>query len=172
MQGPGRYTRKLIRAAAALPPELALHLHGPVYDTPTRRLIEGPLPPNVRCTTHVVPESELPRLLAGADVGLALYRCENANDRLTAYSSQKVALYLRAGLPIMTFRNDTYAELFSRFRCGEMVDDLGELGAAARRILDDYPAYSAAACAAFADIYHLDRYWEGLSRFLHACAAP
>jgi glycosyltransferase involved in cell wall biosynthesis len=172
MQGPGRYTRELIAAAAALPAEFALHLHGPVYDAPTRRLAEGTLPPNVRYTTRVLPESELPDLLASADVGLALYRCDSANDRLTAYSSQKVALYLRCGLPLITFRNDAYADLFSRFRCGEMVDDLAELGVAARRILDDYPSYSAAACAAFTGIYHLDRYWEGLSRFLQACAAP
>jgi glycosyltransferase involved in cell wall biosynthesis len=170
MQGPGRYTRELIAAAAALPAEFALYLHGPVYDAPTRRLAEGALPPNVRFTTHMLPESELPDLLASADVGLALYRRDNANDRLTAYSSQKVAFYLQCGLPLITFHDDAYADLFSRFRCGEMVDDLAELGAAARRIFAEYPAYAAAARAAFAGVYLLDQYWEGLSRFLQACA--
>jgi glycosyltransferase involved in cell wall biosynthesis len=172
IQGPGRYTQELIAAAATLPAGLGLVLHGPVYDARTRRLAQSALPPNVRFTTEVVPEPELAHLLANADIGLALYRCDNANDRLTAYSSQKVALYLRAALPIISFRNDAYADLFSRFRCGEMVGEVSEVGAAARRILDDYSTYSAAAQSAFAAIYRLDRYWEGLSRFLQTCAAP
>jgi glycosyltransferase involved in cell wall biosynthesis len=172
MQGPGRYTRELVEAAARLPAGMSILLHGPVYDAATRRLAEGTLPPNLRFTTNMLPESELPPVLASADVGLALYRCDCANDRLTAYSSQKIASYLQAGLPIIAFRNDAYADLLARFRCGELVDDLAQLGAAAQRIRDAYAAYRAAARAAFEGIYRLDRYWPELSAFLSACSAP
>ena len=170
-QGPERYTHELINTADRLPPGFTIDLHGPVCHAPTRARAHAHLPASVRFSTQILPEHALPRLLAAADIGLALYRCNNANERLTAFSSQKVAMYLQAGLPIIAFRNDAYADLFARFPCGDMIDDISQVGAAAGRICDAYQARSTAAHAAFAAIYRLDGYWAALSTFLHRCAA-
>ena len=124
VQGKNRLTHELIAQAVHLPTGQRLQLHGPAYDSETLRLAKGRLPVNVALCTRLLPEAELPALLAEADIGLALYRIDVANDRLTAYSSQKVALYLQAGLPVVAFRSEAFADMFSRFPCGELIAEI------------------------------------------------
>lgn len=171
VQSPSRYSHELVETARAFPGDLALWLHGPVYHPATAQLARGPLPPTVRFSTSLVPESALPGLLRRADIGLALYRTDYVNDRLTAYASQRVAQYLQFGLPVIAFRSAAYDDLFSRFHCGDTIADLSELANAARRIMQDYPRYSAGAQTAFAEVYRLDRYWPRLAEFFETCAS-
>lgn len=166
VQGRTRLTGELIEMAPRLPAGMRLRLHGPSHEPWVQRRERGPLPPNLELTTQLLPEAALPDLLASADIGLALYRQDVANDRLTAYSSQKVALYLQAGLPIIAFRSEPYEELMARFHCGELIDSLDDLPAAAERIRVHHDAYSENAHKAYAAIYQLDRYWQDLAAFL------
>lgn len=168
VQGRNRYTQELIGLAPTLPPGTRLHLHGPCHEAWIRRLDRNKLPPNVLLSADLLPETDLPTLLAEADIGLALYRPDVANDRLTAYSSQKVALYLQAGLPIIAFRSESYEDLLRRFKCGELIDSVDELGPATERIRKYYSDYSEHARQAFAAVYRLDQYWPELSSFLAA----
>lgn len=166
VQGHNRYSPQLIAQAHRLPSGMQLQLHGPAHGRDRQLLAQTTLPANVSLHTELLPEADLPALFAAADIGLALYRSDVANDRLTAYSSQKVALYLQAGLPVIAFRSEAFADLFSRFPCGEMIDTLDDLGAAAQHITDQYGSYAQAASSAFDAIYKLDSYWPQLASFL------
>jgi glycosyltransferase involved in cell wall biosynthesis len=163
---PSRFAGELLQAAASLPEGTTLHLHGPVAPADAARLAGVARPPNAMITTELLTEAAIRDLVAGAEIGLALYRRNNANDRLTAYSSQKIAMYLRAGVPIVAFRSEGYEELFGRFRCGEMIDSMDDLPAAIETIRLRRARYSEAAREAFAAIYNLDRYWQPLAEFL------
>ncbi len=108
-------------------------------------------------SSELVPESGIAALVASADIGLSLYDNDSVNNRLTAFSSQKVALYLQCGVPIISYRNESYEQLFSRVRCGEMIETMDDLPAAIAKILADYDAYREAAFEAFEMFYSHDR---------------
>ena len=164
--GDSRFSGDLIQSAGSLSEDVVLHLHGPLADPANKALIAEKLPPRVRVSTELLSEHEMLRLVARADIGLALYRTDIDNDRLTAYSSNKIALYLQAGKPIIAFRSETYEDLMSRFECGELIDSIDQLSAAIVRIQMRYGTYSTAARMAFLSIYKLDRYWMDLASFL------
>lgn len=164
--GDSRFCGDLIQSAGSLPERVVLHLHGPLAKPASKALTARTLAPGVRVSTDLLSESEMLRLVAQADIGLALYRRDIANDRLTAYSSHKIALYLQAGKPIIAFRSETYEDLMARFHCGELIDSMDELNAAIERIRLRYDAYATAARKAFWSIYRLDRYWMDLASFL------
>lgn len=165
-----RFVQTLIEAAPALPADMELHLHGPLAAEEAKHLLADPLPDRLRITTDMLKESELSALVAQAEIGLALYRRDYPNDRHTAYSSQKIALYLRAEVPIIAFRSESYEDLIQRYRCGEMIDTMDELPEAISRIRSSHSEYCHAARRAFEDIYNLDNYWESLVEFLQVSA--
>lgn len=168
--GDSRFSGELIRIGRSLPENLVMHLHGPLANPASESSTARNPSPRVRVSTNLLSESAMLRLVAQADIGLALYRRDIANDRLTAYSSHKIALYLQAGKPIIAFRSETYEDLMSRFECGELIDSIDELGAATERIQLGYGAYATEARKAFLSIYKLDNYWIDLASFLSRLA--
>lgn len=108
-------------------------------------------------STELVPEDLLPDIVASADIGLALYRNDCANDLLTAFSSEKVALYCRAGVPFIAFDTVSYRELVKRFQCCVLIKDIRELPQAVEVILNDYSAYSTNAIKAFHKYYQYEK---------------
>ena len=102
---------------------------------------------------ELVAEEDLPALVASSDIGLALYRRDCANDRMTAFSSEKVALYCRAGLPFVAFDDETYRRLSACHPCCELVTAPGEIPAAVGRILANYEEYRSNAFDAFSEYY-------------------
>jgi glycosyltransferase involved in cell wall biosynthesis len=107
-------------------------------------------------STDMVSEHELPHVVASADVGLALYRTDCANDRLTAFSSEKVALYCRAGVPFVAFDSESYRALIAAVKCAELTPDPAGIPEAVERILSDYEVYRSGARAAFSRYYRYD----------------
>lgn len=168
---PTRFADELLAAAPALPSGARMRLHGPISRDYAKTLAGRRLPDNVTVTTELLDEAGVVELVESAAIGLSLYRRDYANDRITAFSSQKLAMYLRAGVPVITFASESYAELFSRHRCGEMIDDFAELPAAVGKILERRQEYSRAAREAFAAIYDIDQYWARLAEFLTRVAA-
>lgn len=117
-------------------------------------------------STELVPDSLIPELVASASIGVCLYRDVCANDRLTAFSSEKIALYLQAGLPVIAFDNESYRMLISRFQCGVLVDRVSDMPLAVERILDNYQYYRDNAYSAFAHLYEYDRNFTHLTDYL------
>lgn len=117
-----------------------------------RRVGEGA----ITLSLDLVPEGQLIEIVSSAQVGLALYRTDCANDLLTAFSSEKVAMYCRAGIPFVAFDSDSYRKLKLQFDCCELIDRMDDLEDAVTRIFSNYETYRNNAFSAFASLYRYE----------------
>lgn len=120
--------------------------------------------PSVVISTELVSEEILPEIVASVSIGLAMYRNDCANDRLTAFSSEKIALYCRAGVPFIAFNSESYRSLKAKFDCCVLIDDVEEIPLAVQEILANYERFRVNAFSAFIACY---RYEENVA---HAIA--
>ncbi len=108
-------------------------------------------------STELVSEDLLPDIVASADIGLATYGTECANEVLTAFASEKVALYCRAGIPFVAFDTPSYRELVQGSPCCILIEKIADLPRAVEVIMKDYSAYKANALNAFQKYYKFER---------------
>jgi len=97
-------------------------------------------------------------LYAGSDIGVVLYDDLGFNYRNTAFSSGKLASYLRAGIPLLLPPFEEYSELLNEFKLGLQVRDLRSSESLLQVLLDEYSFFSAQARDAFQKIYHYNNY--------------
>lgn len=147
-----RHCQYVADMAAHLGDDYAMVFHGPLEGDPPKLRTR-----NVFLSTELVKADELEAVVASADIGIALYDNKILNDRLTAFSSQKVAMYLRAGLPFVARRNESYAALAQEYACCELIEEFSELPEAIRRIRVCYDDYATNAREAFERYYCLDK---------------
>lgn len=121
---------------------------------------------NVIISTDLVDEKKKLDVISSAHVGISLYDNTFSNDRLTAFSSEKVALYMQVGLPIISFRNESYEELFSNFKCGEMIESIDEFPAAFNKIIQNYEFYREECFRAFNQYYCFDKNIKSVLEYL------
>ena len=99
-----------------------------------------------------VPAARVPDVARSVHVGLCLNNPQNCNDRLMILSSERVALFLQCGIPIVTFDNPG-CEVVEQRRCGVVIRSFDELTAAIERILLSWDEFSANARALFDERY-------------------
>ena len=145
---------------------LSLRLHGPIGRSTINSLFGDDIPESIRITTTSVSENMIYEIINESDIGIALYRTDNCNDRYTVYSSQKIALYLQCGKPIIVFKTEVSEDLFKMYKCGEMIDSINELENAIEKIKCNYTAYHKEALCAYNSIYNSDMYFEDIISFL------
>jgi glycosyltransferase involved in cell wall biosynthesis len=163
----GRMCDTIIEAADYLPKEFVLVFHGFAQDKDyLENLQELAKGRPVFFSDADLNEGELDSLLSSADIGFALYRNDNVNDRLTAYSSQKIALFCRNGIPFISNRNESYEALFKSFQCGEMASTSREIANAAIRIAENIEDYRKQCFLAFDEIYDFDKQFDVLKHYL------
>jgi hypothetical protein len=102
-------------------------------------------------------------LFDGADVGAAIYDAmpdtvyASTNISCIGLSSGKMAYYLRAGVPIITNKNNSVASLIEETGCGLAVKCIAEDFGAALSVIDDHLAgFSKRACEAFSSHFDPD----------------
>jgi hypothetical protein len=91
-------------------------------------------------------------IYASADVGIVYYRDLGFNHRHTAYSSGKLAAFMRAGVPVIVPEFDEFEAALRQFRFGEPAS-IEAMGSKVAVILERYADYSGQASAAFEQIY-------------------
>lgn len=111
---------------------------------------------------------ELDAEISSADIGLALYPDSDPNSRYTAFASEKIARFLKCGLPFIAFRNEDYEFLQAETGCCILIGSLEELPAAVRRIRGDYAGFRKNAFAAFERFFDLEVAARELLRLLDA----
>jgi glycosyltransferase involved in cell wall biosynthesis len=109
----------------------------------------------VRLSLDLVDLAKEPEVMRSADISLVLYQNETQNDCLTGFSSEKLALSLQCGVPIIAFNYPSYEHIRDE-GCGILVDDLSEIPRAASKILADYTNYSSRAYRAFEKYYRFE----------------
>lgn len=144
---------RLVRAWKFCPKEYVLILHGNGDSASLKAYCDKEGMSNVIVSTQVVPENQIPNLIESSDVGLCIYGNDLINDRLTAFSSQKIALNLRSGVPIITSDNESYRRLFDQFPCGEAILTYSSISEVAVRVIENHSKFSRNARLAFSSIY-------------------
>lgn len=109
-----------------------------------------------------IAEEEIENLISSADIGIALYKTTNANDRLVAFSSSKVAYYMQCGIPIIAFDTESSKHLVSSYRCAELINDTDDIPLKVRTILENYDLYREQSYAAYQRFYNLDKNFSKL----------
>jgi len=117
-------------------------------------------------STELVPYDKIFDLISSSDIGLVLYSTDNSNNRLTAFSSEKIALFSKAGIPIIAFDNENYRKLINTLRCGELINTLDELPNAVQKIFLNYELYRENAFQAYKQFYWFDRHFKNIIKFI------
>jgi glycosyltransferase involved in cell wall biosynthesis len=158
-----RGVNELIQCASRLGEDFVMVFHGPFYpDVST----EGNFGGKVFFSRDMINNEEIPKIISSAYIGVAFYGDKNANDRLTAFSSEKIAYYMQSGLPIISHRNESYELLMQQHRCGELIAHINQLPEAAQKIDVDYASYRENAFAAFEHYYSFDINVRALTGYL------
>jgi glycosyltransferase involved in cell wall biosynthesis len=92
-------------------------------------------------STDAVGHDELPHALASADIGLLFYRPLDENFTEIAGSSNKLAEYLRACLPVVTFSGSSLGDLIDTHKIGISVDSIEMLPNALQTIRNNYEIF-------------------------------
>lgn len=155
----GRYIYELVDAAQHFREDIVLILHGPYFGD--YALLESIKIMDKKSKVFIydkvnISDEERHKLISSADIGIALYDNLSANNELTSRSSEKLASYTRAGLPIVTFGYPNYVELFQEYCFGMTIREVGELCGALDVILSDVKLYSKNSKRAYDALYCLD----------------
>jgi glycosyltransferase involved in cell wall biosynthesis len=169
--GEGRLSLPLAIAAQSLPSGCRLVMHGRGSPPDLQAIAAADREDRISLSTELVGESEFPDLVASAAVGLVLYSPRFDNDRLTSRSSEKLALLLRAGVPVVAFAYPGY-EVIRDYACGVLIDRLDELPSAVGTILADRDTYSDNAVRCFEEQYDYSRLVPPVVAALGRLVAP
>ncbi|HTW93008.1 MAG TPA: hypothetical protein VMH22_15060 [bacterium] len=163
---------ELAQLAQRFPEDWTLVMHGEGASADyLERIRAADTGHRVRLSLDLTPASQVPDVVSSARVGLALYSAANWNDRLTAYSSERVALYLQCGLPVIAFDYPGFDILESR-RCGAVIKSLDELRAAIERVLASWDEFSYNARALFAERYEFGSNYQKVVEMLGTLPTP
>ena len=135
-------------------PNWAFVIHGYGDDAFIEELNNECRGKNVFVSQGLVPEEEIFSLVNSSDVGLTWYSCDTENDCHTAFSSEKIALFLSAGKPILTNLGPTYSELYSKFSCGFAEKHAREFGARLPDLMQRYRTMSMESRRAYDTFYN------------------
>ncbi len=121
---------------------------------------------NLIISEEILSENELLRFVNSAYIGLALYSDCCNNDRMTAYSSGKIAQYCQCGVPFISLRIGNYLAMQKQIHCCELLDNYFDLNGAIQTIERNYEIYRHNAYKSFLINYDFDRLSQKLIKYL------
>ena len=151
-----RFSADLVRIANCLRDDTLLVLHGYGNQAYLAYLQSIADIDRVVFSFDFVPEEQIIDVISSAAIGLALYEDTNSNDRLSAFSSVKVAYYMQCGVPVIAFNSESFRELMNSYKCGELINSIDEIPQKVEKILNDYESYKEQAFMAFRRFYDFD----------------
>lgn len=167
---PERSCLDIARSAPNLPPQWTLIFHGPCTDRTETEILHAASGAPVIVSRELVDFEKRNELVAGADIGLAIYDNVSVNDVLTGRSSEKIALYLKWGCPVIARRYPSYEHLEDA-HCAYLIDHADEIPATVAVIERDLESCSRAAKDCFERYYRADKNLRRASRKILAAMA-
>src|SRR5207248_3193835 len=157
-----RYAVDLAKLAPGFPEDWILVMHG--FSTPQtiRKIEKLNVQKRVVLSLNAVSSERIYEVIASADVGLALYSPHTQNERLTAFSSEKLALYMQCGVPFIAFDYPGYQRLAEEDRCGVAIRSVAELPEAVSTILGSYEEFRQQAYRTFHKHYDFAANFAGI----------
>jgi hypothetical protein len=167
---PERGCLDIARSAPNLPPNWRLVFHGPCAARTEREILRAAGGAPIIVSRELVDFARRDDLIASADIGLAIYEDKSTNDILTGSSSEKIALFLKWGRPIIARRYPSYDRLEgARSAC--LIDRIDEIPAAVSLIERDLQSRSCAAKDYFESYYRADKNLKRASALIAAAMA-
>jgi glycosyltransferase involved in cell wall biosynthesis len=117
-------------------------------------------------STNYLNFEDVYKIISSAHVGLAFYGNEDLNNRLTAFSSEKVARYTQCGIPYIALRNESYIKLQNEFKCCELIDSFSDIKSCLDKIEKNYESYRANAYKAFDKYFNFKNASKNLIQFI------
>lgn len=157
-----RCALELVHIAQGFPEDWVLVFHGwgnPVVINKIKRLDYNK---KVFLSLNMVPSDRIQEIVASADVGLVLYSSEVQNDRLTAFSSEKIAYYMQCGVPFIGFNYPGYKRLEDEERCGVTINSITDIPGAVSKILDAYNEFHQNAYKTYYKYYDFTNNFKGV----------
>jgi glycosyltransferase involved in cell wall biosynthesis len=152
-----RYVLALAELAQNFPEDWVLVMHGEDCDSAVEKIKSVDRRNKVVISLNMVPSARIQEVVSSADIGLALYSPAPQNDRLTAFSSEKMALYMQCGVPFIGFDYPGDRQLASEHRCGVVIKDLQELPSAVSQILAHHDEFRQRAYQVFSKHFDFSR---------------
>jgi len=101
-----------------------------------------------------VPWKDLPKLLSSAGIGIAFYEDRGVNYRETCLSSNKIASYLKAGLPLITSDYLSFRKIIGKYKCGKCAEGPHQVERLAKEIFKNYPFFRKNALRCYKEKYN------------------
>lgn len=152
-----RFLPEIVRMARSLSDEVILVVHGFGQKADLNYLKSIADQDKVKFSLEFVAEDNIEGMISCADIGVALYKTTNANDRLVALSSSKVAYYTQCGVPFIAFDSESFRELRKAYQCVELIKTIDEIPLKVRKILDRHEFYREQSFEAYKGFYDLDK---------------
>jgi glycosyltransferase involved in cell wall biosynthesis len=82
------------------------------------------------------------------------------NDLLTGLSSEKMALYMQSGLPVIAFDYPSFKNIVDSCKCGVCIPDFTKFNEAINTILSNYSYYHNNAIECFKLYYDFEKNFQ------------
>jgi len=106
--------------------------------------------------------SQLTNVLASANIALLFYRQLDENFTEIADSSNKLAEYLKASLPVVTFEGNSLSEFVKQHRIGITINEIEKITLAINNIKEDYNQYKKACTDCYRNYLSFESYFNEL----------
>lgn len=160
-------TDEIISAAPRLPHNWQLVFHGNTEAISTAlHLCNSSHRTKIYASNKQVSYDQLPRIVSSGTVGLVFYRGDNLNCFHTGLSSDKMALYMRCGIPAITPDFPSFRRIVENYKCGISVPDPSCIPDALLEIEADYETYRANAFNCYLDNYEFSKHFELVVDFI------
>ncbi len=148
-----RYVVELAQMAQGFPEDWVLVMHGWEYEGAAEKIKAVDRRGRVLLSLKWISSERIQEVVASADVGLAFYSAETENERLTAFASEKIAMYMQCGVPFIAFDYPGFRALAREDKCGLVIRALEELPEAVAKILGSHDEFRGNAYEAFRKHY-------------------
>jgi len=151
---------ELVEAGSSLSEEYAIVLH--FWRETTERdsflnRLKQKASSNIYFSLQPLPRDLFIKAISSADAGLMFYRPIDENFTEIGSSSNKLSIYLKAGLPVIASDFKSIKEIFDCFKCGVCAASPYEMKPAIDIIFKNYSKYKEGALKAFNEHYNFER---------------
>jgi len=122
----------------------------------------------VKLSRQVVPSNMMDQLISSADIGLALYSQDCAEEIRNGPTAAKLGAYLKNELPIIGGNLESLRWI-ERKKCGAWISKLEDLSGAAKKVVENYNLHAANAARVFERDFEFTKHF---SRVLKALQPP
>jgi len=149
-----------------------LFLHGfyqSAYITEIQELVKSNNFTNIIFSNEIFDDIEDTNIIfQSADIGIAWYEYESLNFKTAAWSSGKIAGYLRFGVPVIINDFSGGKSVIEEAQCGVSISSFHEILPAIAKISEKYEVYASSCFKEFDKTYRFSKYETRLLDFVNS----